>query len=146
MSVSLVAGQLPPVFFICLIMSFLWLRNFLHLNIKLSTVFSSSSQGHIRFSVSPSLYKYSFMLPCPVNKVIISGNIGIFSVSLFFTDGKKAFVTVCVVCVCVCMWCVCGVYMWCGLCVCVWCVYMVCVCVVCGVCCCVCVCGVCVCV
>ena len=26
MSVSLVAGQLPPVFFICLIISFLWLR------------------------------------------------------------------------------------------------------------------------
>jgi len=28
MSVSLVAGQLPPVFFICLIISSLWLRSF----------------------------------------------------------------------------------------------------------------------
>jgi len=39
------------------------------LNIKWSTVCSSSSQGHIRLSVSPSLYKYDFMLPCPVSKV-----------------------------------------------------------------------------
>ena len=31
MSVSHVAGQLPPVFFICLIISSLWLRSFLHL-------------------------------------------------------------------------------------------------------------------
>jgi len=30
MSVSFVAGQLPPVFFICLIISSLWLRSFLH--------------------------------------------------------------------------------------------------------------------
>ena len=94
MSVSFVAGQLPPVFFICLINSFLWLRSFLHLNIKWSTVCSSSSsQGHIRLSVSPCLYKYDFMLPCPVSIVVKSGNIGIFCVSLFLTDGKKAFVT-----------------------------------------------------
>ena len=66
MSVSFIAGQLPPVFVICLIISFLWLRSFLHLNIKWSTVCSSSSQGHTRLSVSPSLYKYAFMLPCPV--------------------------------------------------------------------------------
>ena len=90
MSVSVVAGQLPPVFFICLIICSLWLRSFLHLNIKLSTVCSSSSQGHIRLSVSPSLYKYDFILPCPVNKVVNSGNIGIFCVSLFFTDGKRS--------------------------------------------------------
>ena len=74
MSVSFVAGQLPPVFFICLIISSLWLRSFLHFNIKWSTVCSSSSQGHIRSSVSPSLYKYDFMLPCPVSKVVNSGN------------------------------------------------------------------------
>ena len=90
MIVSFVAGQLPPVFFICLIISSLWLRNFLHLNIKWSTVCSSPSQGHIRLSVSPSLYKYDFMLPSPDSKVVNSGNIGIFCVSLFFTDGKKA--------------------------------------------------------
>ena len=89
MSVSFVAGQLPPVFFICLI-SFLWLRSFLHLNIKWSTV-CSSSHGHIGLSVSPSLYKYDFMLPCPVSIVVNSGNIGIFCVSLFLTDGKKSF-------------------------------------------------------
>ena len=42
MSFSFVAGQL---FFICLIISFLWLRSFLHLNIKWSTVCSSSSSS-----------------------------------------------------------------------------------------------------
>ena len=79
-------------FFICLIISFLWLRNFLHLNIKWSTV-CSSSHGHIRLSVSPSLYKYDLIFLCPVSIVVNSGNIGIFCVSLFLTDGKKAFVT-----------------------------------------------------
>jgi len=40
MSVSFVEGQLPPVFFICIIISSLRLRSFLHLNIKWSTVCS----------------------------------------------------------------------------------------------------------
>ena len=42
-SVSFVVGQLPPVIFICFIISFLWLRNLLHRNIKWSVVSSSSS-------------------------------------------------------------------------------------------------------
>ena len=65
----------------------------LHLKIKWSTVCSFSSQGHIQFSISPSLYSYDFMLPCPDSKIVNSGNIRIFCVSLFSTDGKKAFVT-----------------------------------------------------
>ena len=93
MSVSLVAGQLPPVSFIYLITSSLWLRRFLHLNIKWSTVSSSSSQGHIRLTASPNLYKYDFMLPYHDINVVNPGNIGIFCVRHFFTDGKKAFVT-----------------------------------------------------
>ena len=93
MSVAYVSGQLPPVFFICLIISFLWLRNFLHLNIKWSTVTSSSSHGHIGLSVNPSLYNYDLIFPCPVSIVVNSGNIGIFCVTLFLTDGEKAFVT-----------------------------------------------------
>jgi len=136
MSVSFVAGQLPPVFVICLIISFLWLRSFLHINNKWSTVCSSSSHRDIGLSVSPSLYKYDLMFPCPVSIVVNSGNIGIFCVTLFLTDGKEAFVCVsvcvCVVCVCVCV---------CGVCVCVWCVLCVCGVYVCGVCVwCVCVC------
>ena len=125
MSVSFVAGQLPPVFFICLIISSLWLHSYLHLNIKWSTVCSSSSQGHIRLSVSPSLYKYDFMLPCHVSKTDNYGNTGIFCVSLFFTDGNVCVVCVCGVCVCECV-CPCGVCM----CVCVCefvCVRVVCV-------------------
>ena len=87
MSVSFVAGQLPPVFFICLIISFLCLNSFLHLNIKWSTVSSSSSHGHIRLSVSPSLYKYDFMLPCPVS--IVHGNIKSYLYRLGLTDNRK---------------------------------------------------------
>ena len=54
-SVSFFAGQLPAVLFICCIIPFLWLINFLHLNIKWSTVCSSSSHGHIGLFVSPNL-------------------------------------------------------------------------------------------
>ena len=59
------------------------------------------------------------MLPCPVSIVVNAGNIGIFCVILFLTDGKKAFVTApFLVCVCVCV-CVCGVCVCvCGVCVC----------------------------
>ena len=91
MSVSFVAGQLPPVFIVCLIISLPWLRHFLHLNIKWATVCSSSSQGHIGLTVGPSLYKYDLIFSCPVVR-FNSENIGIFCVTLFLIDGKKAFV------------------------------------------------------
>ena len=92
MSVSFFAAQLPPVLFICCIISFLWLLNFLHFNIKWSTV-CSSSHGHIGLSLSPNLCKYELIFPYPVSIVVNSGNIGIFCSSLFLTDRKKSFVT-----------------------------------------------------
>jgi len=97
----------------------------LHLNIKWSTVCSSSSQGHIRLSVSPSLYKYDFMLPCPVSKVCV---VCVWSVCVCGVCGVCC---VCVCCVCgvVCgVVCVCGTCVWC-VCVCVWCLCGMCVCV-----------------
>ena len=87
------AGQLPPVPFICCIISFLWLLNFLHLNIKWSTVRSSSSHGHIGLSVCPNLCQYELIFPGPVSIVVNAGNTGILCISLLLTDGKKAFVT-----------------------------------------------------
>jgi len=77
----------------CFIISFLWLRNFLHWNVKRSVVCSSSSHGHIGSSVNPNLWKYDLSFPSSVSIVVNSGNTGIFCHSLFLTDGKKALVT-----------------------------------------------------
>ena len=44
---------------------------------KWSTVCSSSSHGHIGLSISPNLYKYERVFPCPVSIVVNSGNVGI---------------------------------------------------------------------
>ena len=58
-SVSVLVGQLPPLFFICFIILFLFLLNFLHLNIRWSTVSSSSSShGHIGLHVLPAAWNY----------------------------------------------------------------------------------------
>ena len=83
-SVSFAVGQLPPMFFICFIISFLWSRNFLHWNIKRSAVCSSSSHRHIALSVSPNLYRCDLSYQCPVNIVVNSGNKGIFCHSTCF--------------------------------------------------------------
>ena len=80
-------------FFICFIIAFLLLRNFLHWNIRWSAVCSSSSSsshGHIGLSASPNLYRYDLIFPCPVSTVVNSENTVIFSRNLFLTDGKKA--------------------------------------------------------
>jgi hypothetical protein len=84
-SVSLLVGQLPPLFFICFIIPYLWLRNFLHWNIKWSAVSSSSSHGHIALSVSPNLYRCDLIFPCPVSIVVKSGNTGERGTSYSFT-------------------------------------------------------------
>jgi len=75
-SVSFVVGQLPPVFFICFIISFLWLRNFLHWNIKWFAICSfSSSQEHILLSISTYLWRYDRIFACTVTIIVNSGNI-----------------------------------------------------------------------
>ena len=91
-SVSFVIGQFPPVFFICFIISFLWLCNFLHRNSKWSVV-CCSSHRHIGLTVLPNLWRYDLSFPCPVSIVVNSRNIGIFCSSPLLIYGKKALVT-----------------------------------------------------
>jgi len=45
-------------------------------------------------SIIPNLWRYDLSFPCPVTNIVTSGKTGIFSRSLFLTDGKKALVTV----------------------------------------------------
>jgi hypothetical protein len=91
-SVQFVVGQLPPVFFYLFYYFIPLVRNLLHWNIKGSGVSSSCSfspHRHIRLSVSPNLWRYDLIFPCPVSIVVNSGNAGIFCRSLFLIDGKK---------------------------------------------------------
>ena len=61
------------MYFICFTISFLWLRNFLHSNIKWFLICSfSSSHGHIGLSISPNLWRYDRSSPCPVTRVFRS--------------------------------------------------------------------------